>query len=260
MSKHPFFVHWMSLPLATVLGVALTMTAQTQVLGGEAARLDGFTQADGGNVFALTLKPNVRRGQWTARRCDPGQYGRQPDGRLSRQVAGHAAVGAVEARCERSRQARGLRPERGAADPRVRGPQQSGDGRGAGRARPAHPARLLRPGEGPGHCREELRGRQQVAAGRRLYRRRQQPCQPARHRSTRPRRQRPRYPAGAGDRLWSRSPDPRAVARRPGLPHRRRRRARERGQRRRLLWNQAGRGGSRFGPLAEGWRSEWRRQ
>ena len=33
---------------------------------------------------------------------------------------------------ERSRQARGLRPERGAADPRVRGPQQSGDGRGAG--------------------------------------------------------------------------------------------------------------------------------
>ena len=29
------------------------------MLGGEAARLDGFTQADGGNVFALTLKPSV---------------------------------------------------------------------------------------------------------------------------------------------------------------------------------------------------------
>ena len=61
MSKHPFFLRWMSLPLATVLGVALTMTAQTPVLGREAAQLDGFTQADGGNVFALTLKPSVAR-------------------------------------------------------------------------------------------------------------------------------------------------------------------------------------------------------
>ena len=34
---------------------------------------------------------------------------------------------------ERSRQARGLRPERDTLDPRVRGPQQSGDGRGARR-------------------------------------------------------------------------------------------------------------------------------
>ena len=59
MSKYPFFLRSMSLPLATVLGVALTMTAQTQVLGREAARLDGFTQADGGNVFALTLKPSA---------------------------------------------------------------------------------------------------------------------------------------------------------------------------------------------------------
>jgi len=49
----------MSLPLATVLGVTLTMPAQTQALGGEAARLDGFTQADGANVVALTLKPKV---------------------------------------------------------------------------------------------------------------------------------------------------------------------------------------------------------
>ena len=38
MSKYPFFLRWMSLPLATVLGVALTTTAQTQVLGREAAR------------------------------------------------------------------------------------------------------------------------------------------------------------------------------------------------------------------------------
>ncbi len=57
MSKYPFFLRSMALPLTTVLGVALTMTAQTRVLGGEAAQLDGFTQADGGNVFALTLKP-----------------------------------------------------------------------------------------------------------------------------------------------------------------------------------------------------------
>ncbi|MGA2257937.1 MAG: VWA domain-containing protein, partial [Thermoguttaceae bacterium] len=62
MSKNPFFLRWMSLPLATVLGVALTLPAQTQVLGGEAARLDGFTQADGGNVFALTLKPSPTGG------------------------------------------------------------------------------------------------------------------------------------------------------------------------------------------------------
>ncbi len=58
MSKHPLFLHWMSLPLATLLGVALTTTVQTRALGGEAARLDGFTQADGSNVFALTLKPS----------------------------------------------------------------------------------------------------------------------------------------------------------------------------------------------------------
>ena len=65
MSNHLFFLRWLSLPLATVLGVALTMTAQTQVLGNEVGRpapwvrLDGFTQADGGDVFALTLKPSV---------------------------------------------------------------------------------------------------------------------------------------------------------------------------------------------------------
>ena len=63
MSKYPFFLRRMSLQFATVLGVALTMTAPIQVLGREAGhplpwvRVDGFTQADGGNVFALTLKP-----------------------------------------------------------------------------------------------------------------------------------------------------------------------------------------------------------
>jgi len=55
MSNHPVFLRWMSLPLATVLGVALTMTAQNQALGREAAQLDGFTQTDGSNLFALHL-------------------------------------------------------------------------------------------------------------------------------------------------------------------------------------------------------------
>ena len=59
MSKYPFFSSWISLPLATLLVVALTMTVQARVLGSETARLDGFTQADGGSVFALTLKPTV---------------------------------------------------------------------------------------------------------------------------------------------------------------------------------------------------------
>ena len=58
MSKYPSFLRW-TLPAATVFGMALTMTAQTPVLGGEAARLDGFTQADGSNVFALTIKPSI---------------------------------------------------------------------------------------------------------------------------------------------------------------------------------------------------------
>ncbi len=65
MSKYPFSLRWLSLPLTTVLGVALTMTAQTQVLGSEAGhsvpwvRLDGFSEADGDNVFALTLNPSA---------------------------------------------------------------------------------------------------------------------------------------------------------------------------------------------------------
>ncbi len=59
MSINPFFLRWMALPLATMLGVALTATPETKLLGSEAARLDGFTQADGGNVFALTLKPSA---------------------------------------------------------------------------------------------------------------------------------------------------------------------------------------------------------
>ncbi len=65
MSKYPYFLRPMALPSAILLGVALTMTAQTPVLGRETARLDGFTQADrpakgdGVNVFALTLKPSA---------------------------------------------------------------------------------------------------------------------------------------------------------------------------------------------------------
>ena len=65
MSKQPFFVRSLSSLLATVLVVASAITAQTQVLGRETGRpvpwvrLDGFTQADGANVFALTLKPSA---------------------------------------------------------------------------------------------------------------------------------------------------------------------------------------------------------
>ncbi len=59
MSSHPCFLRWMSLPLATVLGVAWAMTVGSEVLGGEAARLDGFTQSDGNSVFALHLRPSV---------------------------------------------------------------------------------------------------------------------------------------------------------------------------------------------------------
>ena len=55
MSKYPFFWRSILLPLAIVLIMALTMTAQTQVPGREAAALVGVTQADGGNVVALTL-------------------------------------------------------------------------------------------------------------------------------------------------------------------------------------------------------------
>ena len=63
MSKQPFFVSSLSSLLATVLVVASAITAQTQVLGLETGhrvpwvRLDGYTQADGTNAFALTLPP-----------------------------------------------------------------------------------------------------------------------------------------------------------------------------------------------------------
>ena len=59
MSKYPFFLRWTSLSLTTVLAVAMTATTHTRVLGSEAARLDGFSQADGTNVFALDLKPSA---------------------------------------------------------------------------------------------------------------------------------------------------------------------------------------------------------
>jgi hypothetical protein len=59
MSSNPYFLRWISLPLAIALGVALTMPWHTEALGREAARLDGFTQADGSSVFALTLEPSI---------------------------------------------------------------------------------------------------------------------------------------------------------------------------------------------------------
>ena len=61
MSKRPLFLRRMSWPLATVLGVALTMAAQSiQVLAAAGhARLHGFTQADGVNLFALTLRASA---------------------------------------------------------------------------------------------------------------------------------------------------------------------------------------------------------
>ena len=59
MSTYPFFLRRMALPLAILLGVTLTTTAHTALLGSEPARLDGFTQADGSSVFALTLKPSA---------------------------------------------------------------------------------------------------------------------------------------------------------------------------------------------------------
>ena len=52
------FLRWMPLPLATMLGVALTTTTQTQVLGQEAAHIDGFQDRDTCD-FALALKPSV---------------------------------------------------------------------------------------------------------------------------------------------------------------------------------------------------------
>ena len=56
MSKFPFFLRYA--PLTAVLAAALAVAASSQVLGSEAAQLDGFTQPDGTNVFALGLKPS----------------------------------------------------------------------------------------------------------------------------------------------------------------------------------------------------------
>ena len=53
------FLRWMSLPLATLLAMALAMTMQTPSLGVEAARLAGYIQPDGNKAFALTLRPTV---------------------------------------------------------------------------------------------------------------------------------------------------------------------------------------------------------
>ncbi len=250
MSKYPFFLRRMALPLAALLGVALTTTPQTALLGGEPARLDGFTQADGSSVFALTLKPSAPPRVERERR-NPRQHRRQPGGRLSRQGAGHAPGGAREARTERPRQARGLRPRRRAADPGLRGPQQPSDGRGAEDAQAARPAGRLRSANGPRHGRKEFHGRQQVAQGRPLCRRRQQSCQRAFARTVRPRGQRSAGPAGPGHRLWHRSSNPRADARGPGLPHRGRRGGGTGRRGRRRLRRPPGPGRAWRGPLAK---------
>ena len=59
MSKHPCFLRGTMLSRCSLLAVALAMCIQSQLLGSEAARLDGFTQPDGTNFFALELKPSV---------------------------------------------------------------------------------------------------------------------------------------------------------------------------------------------------------
>ncbi len=59
MSKHPCFLRGTLMSLSTLLAVALSAATQNQALGREAARLDGFTQPDGTNFFALELKPSV---------------------------------------------------------------------------------------------------------------------------------------------------------------------------------------------------------
>ena len=59
MSKYLCFLRGTMLSLSSLVAVALAMSTQSQVLGREAARLDGFTQSDGTNFFALELKPSV---------------------------------------------------------------------------------------------------------------------------------------------------------------------------------------------------------
>ena len=59
MSMYPCFLRGTLASLTTLLAVALTTATQNPLLGREAARLDGFTQPDGTNDFALELKPSV---------------------------------------------------------------------------------------------------------------------------------------------------------------------------------------------------------
>src|SRR5271156_3404648 len=59
MSMHPSFLRGTLMSLSTLLAVALTTATQSQLLGREAARLEGVTQPDGTNFFALELKPSA---------------------------------------------------------------------------------------------------------------------------------------------------------------------------------------------------------
>ena len=177
MSKYPFFLRCTWLPLATVLVVALSTTLQTQLLGGETARLDGFTQADGSNLFALHLKPSVPPSTGprdvvilvSTAASQTGDYRATSRATLESLLAKLGANDRVKLVAFDLR-ATHLTPGFAAPD----SPQVAA---ALLRARSARPAGLLRPGEGPGHCRQGLLGRQQVAAGHRLYWRRQQPCQ-----------------------------------------------------------------------------------
>ena len=63
MSMYPCFSRGTLLSLTTLLAVGLTSATQSPLLGREAARLDGFTQSDGSNFFALQLKPLVPAGK-----------------------------------------------------------------------------------------------------------------------------------------------------------------------------------------------------
>ena len=56
MSKS-LMLRWVTLPLATVTVAALAVVAQSVGPSPEAARLDGFSQADGANYFALSVRP-----------------------------------------------------------------------------------------------------------------------------------------------------------------------------------------------------------
>ena len=230
MSKYPFFLRWMSLPLATVLGVALTMTAQTPVLGREASP-------------ARWIYPGRRRQRL---RVDPQAVG-GPAIRLAangpRDVVILVSTAASQTGDYRAKSLATLQSLLAKLDPNDRvklvafdlnatpltqgfvAPNSAEMAAALGALDQRTPLGSCDLEKALDTAAKSFAGDSKSAAGHRLYRRRQQPRQPALDRSTRPRGQRSGCPAGAGDRLWSRSPNPRADARHAGLPHRGRGRA-----------------------------------